>query len=594
MPSIIRVLTDQTINQIAAGEVIENPASVVKECVDNAIDAVSTEIVIEIKGGGRQLIRVTDNGCGMNRDDALLSLERHATSKIQSVDDISSIDSMGFRGEAVPSIASISKFTLLTCESPTESHPDPIGTLIIVDGGRLVKCCEAAHSPGTTIEVKNLFFNVPVRKKFQRSPTYDANEVQQMISQLALANPTISFKLISNQKTVLHAKSTNSDIPSDRIAEVLGRDFSSALRPLSHTTGSIKMTGFIGIPAFTRHNRTGQYLFINRRPVRSPMISFAIKDGYGTRLDTQRHPVWVLHLEVPTDMIDVNVHPQKKEIRFRRQGQLREQLVTIVDQALSTQSKPAPIATNSAPTVRPLPWMQQPSSQPVIPEVTTAPILPDPTPQPTLFSPTEPSSSPSIPLLGSFDRYLIFKEVDSETAKLLFIDRQAAERRIRYNQFICRLTQSDSHSFESQSLLVPLTLNLAPQEMHLLREHLDPLKKIGLALHEFGPTSFTVEAIPSNMEESLVRTFIDNVLDSLKHGSGNIKEQLNERLALAAMRASNRKNFLSRHQAEQLYTDLLRCPSFHECPLGHSTILNLAPKDIEKLMRSKAVPSPAY
>lgn len=332
--SKIRILDEHTINKIAAGEVIENPSSVVKELVDNSIDSGASEISVEISGGGRQLIRVTDNGCGMTPDDAVLCLERHATSKIQSVDDILKITSMGFRGEAIPSIASISKFTLLT--SPEEGGEK--GTMVIVEGGRILKVCEAARSRGTTIEVKSLFFNVPVRKKFQRSPNYDSGEILKMLVKLALANPEIKIELISNQKLTLETRGALegpfSSRLSERVADVLGQEFIDQCCPVENVCDSIEVHGYIGLPANTRHNRTGQYVFINRRAVFSPLVQHAVREGYSTTLPANRHPLFLLHIVMPGDLVDINVHPQKKEVRLRQEQLLKRAVTQAVDRAL--------------------------------------------------------------------------------------------------------------------------------------------------------------------------------------------------------------------------------------------------------------------
>ena len=298
MVSKIRVLSENSINKIAAGEVIENPASVVKELVENSLDAGATDICVEIKGGGRQLIRVTDNGSGMSADDALLCLERHATSKIRDVQDIHQITSLGFRGEAIPSIASISKFMLLTCLHEKSEE----GTLVIVEGGNILKCAPAACSPGTTIEVKSLFFNVPVRKKFQKSPAYDTTEILKMLSLLALGHPDIKFQLISNQEILLNAPAPLStsfdDQLGERINAVLGSEFFQGTCHAQGSKGDLELQGYIGLPACTRHNRTGQFLFINKRAVFSPLISYAVREGYGPSLSTNRHPLFVLHLNL--------------------------------------------------------------------------------------------------------------------------------------------------------------------------------------------------------------------------------------------------------------------------------------------------------
>jgi DNA mismatch repair protein MutL len=332
--SKIRVLTEHTINKIAAGEVIENPASVIKELVENSIDAGSTTICVEIQNGGRQLIRITDDGCGMSHDDALLSLERHATSKIKEVDDIQEVTTMGFRGEAIPSIASISKFTLLTCPR-TDDGAEVTGTLVCVDGGRIVSCAGAARSTGTTIEVKSLFFNVPVRRKFQKSPAYDIHEIQKILSLIALGYPNVQFELISDQKTLLKTlppldDNSFSDRLRKRIEEVLGKVVSGPLLPVSFEQPPFGIHGFIAPPSVHKPNRTGQYLFINHRAVFSPLVSTAVKEGYGTMLPAQRFPFFILHLSLPGSLVDVNVHPQKKEVRLRQESQLKEIIIRAI------------------------------------------------------------------------------------------------------------------------------------------------------------------------------------------------------------------------------------------------------------------------
>ncbi|HEV8051842.1 MAG TPA: DNA mismatch repair endonuclease MutL [Parachlamydiaceae bacterium] len=333
MSSKIRVLSDHTINKIAAGEVIENPASVVKELVENSLDAGATDICIEIQGGGRQMIRISDNGCGMNSDDALLCLERHATSKLREVEEIHSLSTMGFRGEAIPSIASISKFNLLTCPAQESSTP-PVGSMVIIDGGKIISCHPAARSQGTTIEVKSLFFNVPVRKKFLKSPSIDANEILKTVSLMALGYPAIKFQLINDGKNSLMAPSSkdpafNAQL-QERIENVLGPDFFRHTTYIEEVKDGITLKGVIGHPGYTRHNRTGQYLFINKRGVVSPLVAYAVKEGFGSSIPAGRFPVFVLHLQVAGDLVDVNVHPQKREVRLRQEQLIKELIIKAV------------------------------------------------------------------------------------------------------------------------------------------------------------------------------------------------------------------------------------------------------------------------
>ncbi|HVX00011.1 MAG TPA: DNA mismatch repair endonuclease MutL, partial [Candidatus Babeliaceae bacterium] len=296
----IRVLTEETINQIAAGEVIENPASVVKELVENAIDAGAHQISIEVKGGGFQLIRVSDDGCGMNQEDALLCFERHATSKIGGIDDLSSLLSMGFRGEALASIASISRVHLIT------SLHDGQGTEVEVGAGKVKSVGPASRKKGTTFEIRALFYNVPARKKFQKQAAGAFAEIHKLVITLALAHPEIGFELISNEQVILKV------IPASlesRISDLFQSSFLSTKLPISGQERDYAVDGFLGIPADHRSNRTGQYLFVNRRPIFSPQVAWAIKEGYGERLSENRYPLFVVYLTVPPALLDVNVHP---------------------------------------------------------------------------------------------------------------------------------------------------------------------------------------------------------------------------------------------------------------------------------------------
>ena len=333
MVSRIRVLQDNTINKIAAGEVIENTASVVKELVENSIDANSTEITVEVSSGGRHLIRVTDNGIGMNSDDVMLCLERHATSKIRNFEDLEHAPTLGFRGEAIPSIASVSKFMLLSCHSAAGDPQSAAqeATMVIVEGGNVIKCCPAARSQGTTVEVKSLFFNVPVRKKFMKAPHHDTADIIKILSGIALGHPAIKFQLISDQELILNTpgranleNTSFQKLLERRISTILGAEFLSSTVPIDLCQDGYHLQGFLGRPSTTRPNRTGQHLFINHRQVISPPISQAVREGYGTALAAQRHPLYVLHVNFQNELVDVNVHPQKREVRLRQEHLLRE------------------------------------------------------------------------------------------------------------------------------------------------------------------------------------------------------------------------------------------------------------------------------
>lgn len=616
----IRVLNDHTINKIAAGEVIENPASVVKELVENSIDAGASSICVEIQEGGRQLIRISDDGCGMVADDAILCLERHATSKIREVEDIQVTTTMGFRGEAIPSIAAISKFSLLTAPRVEEKSNEK-GTLVIVDGGRLLSSTSAARSPGTTIEVKSLFFNVPVRRKFQKSPTFDHQEITKMISLLALANPTIQFELISDQKTVIKTTPYSPalsfpELLYQRIESVLGSEFASSLIPLQFQQSSYELTGYIGSPTSHRPNRKGQYLFINQRSVYSHLISSAFREGYGPMLPNNRHPFFVLHLRMPGTDLDINVHPQKREVRLRQETQLKEVIIQAVQKTLrQKQNIFQDVSIDEDFTPQSTPISYPPFSFPKSPSVTEEKWefrktsipndLPSSTPQPLSNSfPSHFSPPPSMPqplvfdiqpkapsVLATLFGYCVLEPfqlqnrlIGSTSTKreggLLLLDQRAAYSRIHYEKLLKRPS-----SKETQPLLIPLTLHFSPNEFRAMREFAPLLNEMGFGLREFGQETFLIDAYPQFIKEEGLQTCIEQLLHDLidKQASRELDIHKEAYLALMASKASlPTAKRLSLEEAQELVTHLLACEIPSQCPFGKSTCLYLSPEELAK------------
>lgn len=602
MSSKIRVLDEHTINKIAAGEVIENAASVIKELVENSLDAGSTDICIEIKGGGRQLIRITDNGCGMSGDDALLCLERHATSKIRSVEDIHDMISMGFRGEAIPSIAAISKFSILT-RPPEKDNTE--GTLVLVEGGKILKCCPAACSSGTTIEVKSLFFNVPVRKKFQRSPAYDTNEIVKIITLLSLGYPQVKFRLISDQETLLSAPhpSTQDFLGQlkERIGAVLGGDYAEGTLSVEGSSDDYHIRGWIGMPHLHKQNRTGQYLFINQRGIQSPLVSFAIKDGYGTAISAQRHPVYVLHLTMPGSLVDVNVHPQKKEVRLRQEQTLRELLVGSVREALQKGGKEKEIfqalpESHVQPRAFPQPTFYSFSDAPAFEAFTPPAALPGPEPLKKQAAQLQTEAMPLIlhlppaktapRVIAAIPRYLILEGPPGDTQGsprgLCLVDQCAAHARIVYERICSQASQSP---LEIQQLLIPHTIELTAIDAECLRRNLSLLEKYGIHLKEFGRLSFILDGLPEVMG-NLDPAFLVKEMIALLHetnGHSDLQQQFDRRFAMAAVRASVSKDRrLSLPEGQALISQLIMCTSPWHCPLGKPTLVTLAPEEISK------------
>ncbi len=606
MQSKIRILDENTINKIAAGEVIENPASVVKELVDNSIDAGATEITVEITGGGRQLIRVSDDGCGMSPDDAVLSLERHATSKIKSVEDILTIYSMGFRGEAIPSIASISKFTLLTCREGEAEK----GTMVIVEGGRIVKVCEVARSCGTTIEVKSLFFNVPVRRKFQRSPNFDSNEILKMLMKLAIANPEIKIELISNQKNILETKRPVGDQfssqLSQRLTDVLGDEFISQCCEVENTYEGIEIYGYIGLPANTRHNRTGQYVFINRRPVFSPLVHNAVREGYSTTLPTNRHPLFVLHIMLSGDFVDVNVHPQKKEVRLRQEQVLKRAVIQAVDKGLHGSGF-APVSFDIAPIQEEsqsifeqkgfggVPLVHEnmfqntpqqfsvPAPAPFVVEPEEYPFIQEPSHEIPLIPDDEMSQQPKPHVIGTIPGYILLDgySVGNSDGCLVLIDQKAAHSRVVYESL---LKENRSQPIEIQQLLVPVTIELTPEESALLQINIDTLVNLGVGIKEFGKHSFMIDAIPTIFGDIDLEALVHELVHSLGRDEQiKVEGEVERKLASHASRLSlSRTKKMSIQEAEHLVERLFSCKHPYQSPSGQNTLTTFNQQELSK------------
>ncbi len=421
----IRLLPEQVANQIAAGEVVERPASVVKELVENALDAQAARINVEIQAGGRSLVRVTDDGVGMSRDDALLCLERHATSKIRRAEDLAAIATMGFRGEALPSIASVSRFTLTTRERDAAS---PEGTQIIINGGKIIEVKAAGSAPGTSVEVRQLFFNLPARRKFLRTEETEAAHIQHYLTLAALAFPEVAFTYQKDGRVVWQLPAVKSDPESDARLMALRERFRAlmgdvrllavdasapfaleSIEPdatfeqssIHHSPSAVRLWGLIGAPGVSRATREDQHVFVNRRPVENRGINFALLEGYHTALMKGRYPVGCLFLEIDPAAVDVNIHPAKREVKFHREGEVRKFVAQAVRDALlefhaGTQSEPGiqpPTQNIRHPAAPPPPVITIPSLEKA-PEPAELPNFTPPLPQRPAMFPTKPEQSP--------------------------------------------------------------------------------------------------------------------------------------------------------------------------------------------------------
>lgn len=587
MRSKIRVLDELTINQIAAGEVIENTSSVVKELIENALDAEAHEICVEITLGGRQLIRVTDNGIGMNRDDALLSLERHATSKLKKLDDLASIGTMGFRGEAIPSIASISKFKLRT-----RPNSEKEGILLFVDGGRLLTCEHGPSDSGTSVEVKDLFFNVPVRRKFQKSPATDQNEILKIVTAFTLAFPNLSFKFIADQKMLINApaneQKTFLEQLEQRIRDVLGTDFFEALLPISHQAGDFTVTGFIGNLTNHRPNRSAQTLFINKRLVQSLSVSYAIRDGYGPALPSNRFPVFILHLTLPSEMVDVNVHPQKREVRFQAEENLKHFLLEAVEKSLQNRAYssfefPKTFSLPAEPLIKEKTFFASYS----LPEkehrvsISLKPVER----QEVLFQPKTLSVPKSLLSLG---HYLILESPPDGlmTKGLCIVDLRAAFSRIFYEKTVSSL---ENNQITKQALLIPITIDLSPEDSEILLQNLSLFEKIGFEIRQCAPRNFFIETIPDLFSTVYVEETVQEMIASLKEENllENQQKKQAENIALSLAKAYGFIKNPSLQEGELLLRELLSCQNPYFSPAGQATFICLSLEEIAEFFKTK-------
>jgi len=505
----IKILPEILSNKIAAGEVVERPASVVKELIENSLDAKSKKIIIEVENGGRSMIRVSDNGVGMNHDDALLSIERYATSKIFTDRDLFSIDTLGFRGEALPSIASVSKFSLVSRDESSDA-----GTKINIEGGRVKKVEQIGAPAGSMITVKQLFYNTPARRKFLKTVNTEMGHIADTVAASALCLPDVHFELHHNSKMVKNWLPTSD--PVDRAADVLGKDIRADLYPLYCIDGSMSIYGQIASPRVTRSTFKGVYIYVNGRVVRDRVIRHALMEGYAQRLMKTRFPVAVLFINVPFDQVDVNVHPTKSEVRFVRQKEVHNLVKRAVLEILRQADQPAwgprklsettqnyeqqQVAEESAKFrgigEGPLPLRSasledegtlRSNSQ----HTTSSPQLVTRTPQPAIQTPIwEKKRFTDLRIIGQLhNTYILCESKDM----LFLIDQHAAHERIAFEQLKKR---SKGLKTAVQRLLIPETIDVGFLEAKMLASLIPEFEKFGLEIEHFGGNTFVVKSVP--------------------------------------------------------------------------------------------------
>jgi len=588
--SRIRLLPETVASQVAAGEVIERPASVIKELIENSIDAGARKIDIFIRRGGISLMRVIDDGCGMDRDDTLLSLERHATSKIRSVSDLEAIATLGFRGEALPSIASVSRFRLTTREPNAV-----VGTEIVVNGGKIDIVRDGGEAPGTQVEVRSLFYNVPARRKFLRAENTEGRNVEHQLHLQAIGHAGVGFTFARDDRVVFQLPGTAT--LSDRIRDLYGNELLAQLLSLNGASSSqIKISGLIGQPGLSRQTRSQQIVFVNGRAIESPLITTAIREGYHTALMKGQYAVTFLFLELDPGAVDVNAHPAKREVRFRDPNSVREAIVRAIQERLARgrvdwQEKfraPTATATPTQPvvnlTLRP---------QAVAPEESDREL-----PQ---FAPTssahreqvfgkpvdvEPDAATKrdgrqqqFQIIGVLNKlYVLMENADG----LVLVDQHAAHERILFEELRRRM---EDQGVPSQKLLISQTFELSPRDADWIEQNMSIFQKMGIGIESFGPNTFKIDSLPGFLNVTDSAQFMRTVIDNLKSASDRSsplrlgEEMIAKTVCRHAVKANDPLRYL---EVEKLIQDLLDCDLPYCCPHGRPTMIQISHAELEK------------
>lgn len=631
--SKIQVLPEAIANKIAAGEVIERPSSVVKELVENSIDAGASQIAVEIRNAGKKLIRVVDNGSGMNKDDAKLAFERHATSKISSAEDLFAIHTLGFRGEALPSIASVSKLQLVTRTGDSLS-----GIKIEMDSGKLIGITDAGAPIGTTISIHDLFFNTPARLKFLKSDFTEISQITTIVTHLALAYPGISFRLLLDGKEIFHSTSVT-DL-RDRVVAVLGKETEKELLKMESEESGLKVIAYIGRPSLTRKNWFSLLVFVNGRFISNRSINNAVYEGYHGFLMVGRYPVGVLFLQIDPKDVDVNVHPTKREVRFVNEKRVQELIVSAVKKTLQ-QTQLIPEIKTTTPSDSPSltkegeggrskdfkrpdfnQQIQQAlqSRQQPLPTLSTPPSPPVPTSSPVGATGRSPLQNPTVPQAKEKERkrkrpscaaeseestvdfiesqrpisdtnfpdlfplaqldetYIICRSGDD----LLIVDQHAAHERVLFDKLLPKMEQTTPNI---QHLLIPVNVELSARESALLQEYLGDIQAMGMEIDSLGGNTFTIRAIPQLVEHADYREILLDLLDTFSNLNNRLPtDQLRYKMAAvmscrAAIKAGDSQN---KSEWMTLVKQLQQTQHPYTCPHGRPTVIRLTKSELEK------------
>ena len=610
---IIKILSAQLSGRIAAGEVIERPASVIKELVENSIDADATRIRVITEQGGQRLMQVIDDGRGMDREDAMLCLEAHATSKISDDGDVGKIHTLGFRGEALPSISSVSRFELMTRQAQSLT-----GTRVLVNNGVIADVCDCGCAPGTSIKVSYLFGNLPVRRKFLRGPAAEDDCIHEMILMLALSRPGIAFELTQNGREALRIPA-NATI-AQRVQMLLGRDAFEAMLPVEHSENGIHVYGYISKPGFTRSSRREQRVIINHRAAVADTVYFAIRDAYDTLILRGRYPGVVLYIDLADDRVDVNVHPSKREVRFREPMIVSAVVAAALRGALRGMASGAPsqsvenaLAIGEAAAAREARDMTEAGGQVVFhgPSAELAiPVTPSnpPSPSPMAFQPIQSplpfapegvsSSAPGSPagdsasseavdtaadgvagayqLHGRLGREYLLAQCDTG---LIVVNIRPAMQRIVFERMLANLR---GQKIARQQLLMPLTISLSPDESRLLTRELEHFDALGYTIEPFGDNAFLLTAVPANLQDSDLRMAMHDILSDLRRSGVTSRGSAMHLAQTASRHAVGKCDPSTRAEQDALVRELMRCEMPYADPAGLPTMLHISYSELTR------------
>ena len=568
--SKIKLLPKDLVNKIAAGEVIERPASVVKELIENSIDANASSIIVDVTESGISKIKVFDDGDGMDEEDVVLSFEKHSTSKISSDEDLFNVKSLGFRGEALASVAAVSSLNIIT-----KTEDAKYATSLEIEAGKLQKKEKRSAPKGTAVIVSDLFFNTPARKKHLKSLQTELSHIVDIVTRYALSNPKLSIKLISDEKEILN--SPGSDNLLNKIVSIYGKETAKNMLLLDYEDDFIRLKGLISKPYLTKSDKAYQTLFVNGRYVKSQTVSNAIYDAYHTLLFLNRNPVTILFLNIDFSKTDVNVHPQKEIIRIEDEKRLYQSIFNAIKETFQKNSLVPDVDITSS--------SRKPTKQYTLVDSEQTLLEKTPTQKVKEFLKERKEARKIGPLniLGQFNRLYIIAE---SKKGLMLIDQHAAEERVLFEKFMRQINEKD---VSGQKLLQPKLIELSPKETLLISQNIELLRKLGFDIEEHGKNAFRLNQIPSLFGNYSDDIFVDIIRDLSNESTKTLNELNEEFIARKACRAAIKGgDILTRPQMYQLIEELENCEKPYSCPHGRPTIITLSLAEIEKKFKRTA------